>query len=118
MRNHRAVARRYVLGGFLASIIASVCCVGPFFLLATGLSAAWMGQLMVMETYQLQFSLLAIGAFVIGGGKLYQAVQQQDEPSCCQHDQVVKISESIIIAVLLLISLVLLTSNFWLQFFI
>ena len=31
MRNHRAVARRYVLGGFLASIIASVCCVGPFF---------------------------------------------------------------------------------------
>ena len=42
---------RYLFGGVLASVTASICCIGPFALLATGISGAWMSRVMVVEPF-------------------------------------------------------------------
>ena len=55
-RQPRVRANHLLFGGVLTSAAASVCCLGPFFLLATGISGAWMSRLMVLESY---FPILA-----------------------------------------------------------
>lgn len=43
---------RLLVAAVLASVTASVCCLGPFLLLATGLSGAWMSRVMLVEPFQ------------------------------------------------------------------
>lgn len=41
-----------LIAGVLAAIGASVCCVGPFVLLALGIGGTWVGSLTAMEPYR------------------------------------------------------------------
>jgi hypothetical protein len=41
-----------LVGGVLAGIGASACCVGPFLLLSLGIGGAWIGHLTTLEPYR------------------------------------------------------------------
>jgi mercuric ion transport protein len=42
----------FLIAGILSAIGASICCVGPFVLLALGVSGAWIGSLAALEPYR------------------------------------------------------------------
>jgi mercuric ion transport protein len=48
-------AKVSLFAGVVASIGASVCCVGPLVLLALGISGAWIGTLTALEPYRPYF---------------------------------------------------------------
>lgn len=41
-----------LVGAVVAAVGASVCCLGPFLLLAMGIGGAWIGNLAAMEKYR------------------------------------------------------------------
>ena len=53
-------AKTTLVGGVLASIGASACCVGPLLLLSLGISGAWIGNLTALEPYRPVFISLVI----------------------------------------------------------
>jgi len=60
-----------IIGGIGAAILASLCCVLPFFLLLAGITGAWVGSLRIFEPYRPIF-MVATGIFFgIGYYKLY-----------------------------------------------
>lgn len=53
-----------LLGGSVAAILASACCLGPLLLLTLGFSGAWIGSLTALEAYRPWFigaALVALG---------------------------------------------------------
>jgi mercuric ion transport protein len=54
------------IGGVLAAIGASSCCVLPFALFTVGVSGAWIADLTALEPYQPIFVVLALAC--LGGG--------------------------------------------------
>ena len=72
-----------LLGGVLAGIGASVCCVGPLALLGLGVSGAWIGNLSALEPIRPLF----IGATLVFLGlafrRLYLAPQVCEPATAC-----------------------------------
>lgn len=60
------VARALSVGGILAAIGASSCCVIPFVLFTLGVSGAWIADLTALEPYQPAF--VAVALVCLGGG--------------------------------------------------
>ncbi len=60
-----------LIGGVLAGIGASLCCVGPLVLLSLGVSGAWIGNLSAMQTYRPFFILLTLLFLGLAFRKLY-----------------------------------------------
>ena len=58
-----------LIGGFIAAIIASLCCVGPLLLITLGMGGAWIAQLTKFEAVRPFFILVSI-AFL--GSAFYQ----------------------------------------------
>lgn len=54
----------------LASAIASACCIGPFLLLTTGLSGAWMSRVMAVEPLQPYLIALSLLLVSVAGWQL------------------------------------------------
>ena len=73
-----------LMGGFLAGIAASLCCVGPLVLFSLGIGGAWVSNLTAFEPYRPIFIVIAIFALVIAYFQLYLPVA---EP-CCNKDSV------------------------------
>jgi mercuric ion transport protein len=67
------------LGGILAALAASSCCVVPFALFLAGVSGAWIGNLTALKPYQPYFIALTV-AF-LGGG--YYAVYRKPKAADC-----------------------------------
>lgn len=65
-----------LLTAVLASAVSSICCFGPFVLLATGLSGAWMSRMMAVEPFQPYLVGLSIILVAIAGWQL------RSQPSC------------------------------------
>ena len=61
---------RLMLAAVLASVLASACCLGPFLLLATGLSGAWMSRLMLLEPIQPFLAAFSLLLVVVAGWRL------------------------------------------------
>lgn len=76
-------ANRYLAAGVLTSIGASVCCLGPFVLLATGISGAWMSQLMILEPYQPIFVLIVLALFAAAGWKIFYSSNKASPVDSC-----------------------------------
>src|ERR1700757_3758845 len=53
-------AKMALVGGMLAAIGASACCVGPLLLLSVGIGGAWIGRLTALEPYRPVFIALTI----------------------------------------------------------
>lgn len=73
-----------LIGGFLAGIAASLCCVAPLILLSLGIGGAWVSNLTALEPYRRIFIVLAIFALVIAYFQIYLPV----EKPCCDENNV------------------------------
>ena len=62
---------RTLIGGVLAGIGASICCVGPLLLLSLGVSGAWIGNLSAMNAYRPYFILLTLVFLALAFHRLY-----------------------------------------------
>jgi mercuric ion transport protein len=71
----------FVGGGILASIIASLCCVGPLILTLLGVSGA--AVLSKFETLRIPMILLVLVFFSVAGFVLYQKRNSCEPGSIC-----------------------------------
>ena len=63
-----------VIGGVMAAIGASLCCVGPFVLLSLGISGAWISSLTLLEPYRPVFIAVVLLLFGWAGWQMYRPV--------------------------------------------
>lgn len=73
-----------LVGGVLAGILASACCVGPLLLLSVGVGGAWISHLTALEPYRPVFIALTILFVGLAFWKLYLVPQ-----SCAVEDHCV-----------------------------
>ena len=87
-------SNQFLISGVLVSFGASICCLGPFALLVTGISGAWISQLMVLEPYLPLFVLIVLGLFAVTGWKIFEPVIKTIEKDSCPTPQV-KLSQKL-----------------------
>lgn len=73
-----------LIGGLLAGIATSLCCVAPLILLSLGVSGAWMSNFTAFEPYRPILIFLAITLLVIACFQLYGTSANQS----CEEDKV------------------------------
>lgn len=61
-----------LIGGVLAAIGASVCCLGPLVLVSIGVGGAWMSNLTLLAPYRWVFILAALGFMGFAWRKIYR----------------------------------------------
>jgi mercuric ion transport protein len=112
MKTERDTPNSYLIGGVVVSLVASLCCIGPFFLLATGLSAAWLSHLMIVEPLQPMLTVIALAMFTMAGRKTFQPATGPEANLNCRaiSNQSLQITAFIVAG---LIVIVLLTSRYW-----
>lgn len=69
-----------LIGGIIAGVAASTCCLGPLVLLALGISGSWIGNLSAMEPYRPIFIGITLVFLGLAFRKLYL------EPQACAVD--------------------------------
>lgn len=62
-----------LLGGALAAIAASACCLGPLVLVSIGISGAWISNLTILEPFRPYFVAIALICMVVAYRKIYGA---------------------------------------------
>ena len=65
--------KKPIIGAFIATIGASLCCVAPLVLVALGISGAWIGYLTALQPYSIYFSGMAIFFLGMAFYRLYLA---------------------------------------------
>ena len=60
-----------IAAGFTAALGASVCCAGPFVLVALGMGGAWLANLSALEDYYYLFVASALAFFGLAFYRLY-----------------------------------------------
>jgi len=60
-----------LVGGALAAIGASLCCIGPLVLISLGIGGAWIGTLTALEPYRLIFVAITLVFLFLAFRKLY-----------------------------------------------
>lgn len=80
-------AKGALIGGLLASIGASACCVGPLLLLSLGIGGAWIGSLTRLEPYRPVFIVLVLVFLGFAFRKLYVVPQSCDTQAGCTADR-------------------------------
>lgn len=76
-----------LLGGVLAGVGASVCCVGPLLLLSLGISGAWIAHLTALEAYRPAFIILTILFLCLAFWRLYLVPQSCATEANCIADR-------------------------------
>ena len=72
-RTQRAAGTTLVsIGGLLAAIAASSCCVLPLGLFALGISGAWISTLTALAPYQPYFAVVTLTCLVAGFAMVYR----------------------------------------------
>jgi mercuric ion transport protein len=62
-----------LVGGAIAAIAASLCCVGPLVLVMLGIGGAWVANLAVLEPFRPYFLGAALIALFFAWKKIYRA---------------------------------------------
>ncbi len=62
-----------LVGGALAAIGASVCCLGPLVLVSVGLGGAWVSNVAALAPYRWVFILAALGFMGFAWHRIYRA---------------------------------------------
>ncbi len=86
MRSSRNTKMELV-GGVLAGIGASACCIGPLLLLSLGIGGAWIGHLTALEPYRPVFIVLTVLFLGLAFRKLYFVPQNCDSEDNCVADR-------------------------------
>lgn len=100
--------RAALIGGGLAAILASTCCLGPLLLVALGFSGAWIGNLTVLEPYRPIFIGAALVALYFAWRRIFRPVQACEPGEVCAIPQVRTTYKILfwVVAALVLIALV------------
>lgn len=69
-----------LVGGALAAIVASLCCLGPFVLVTVGISGAWISNLAAFEPYR----PYAIGVALVCIALAYRRIYKAPTPEACE----------------------------------
>lgn len=69
-----------LVGGALAAMVASVCCLGPFVLVTVGISGAWISNLAAFEPYR----PISIGVAVVFMVLAYRKIYGAPPPEACE----------------------------------
>lgn len=77
-----------LLGGGLAAILASTCCLGPLLLISLGFSGAWIGNLTLLEPYRPFFLGAALLALFFAWRRIFRPAQACVAGEVCAIPQV------------------------------
>lgn len=61
-----------LIGGVIAAVAASLCCIGPLVLVMLGVGGAWVGNLAILEPFRPWFLGAAIIALFFAWKKIYR----------------------------------------------
>jgi|TARA_B110000971_G_scaffold85372_1_gene87605 mercuric ion transport protein len=111
----KADYRHFIAGGIATSLTASICCLGPLALLATGVSGAWMSDLMFFERYQKILVAATLLAFALAGRSVFFATNTAGKNGCCEEKEPEWKKVSIFAATFCL-ALVFISSEHWIQY--
>ncbi len=71
-----------LVGGVVAALLSSLCCLGPLVLVMLGVSGAWIGNLAALEPYRPMFIGVAVVCMAFAYRYIYRApAAQACEPS-------------------------------------
>ena len=76
-------ATKQLLGGVLAAVVGSLCCVAPLVLLTLGISGAWISQLTALEPYRPIFIGITVLFLALAYRKLYFVPAQCEPGEAC-----------------------------------
>lgn len=79
-----------LIGGALAAVGASLCCVGPLVLLALGIGGSWMGSLTALEPYRPLFIGLTLLLLGLSFRALYLVPQSCASGTACANPRSIK----------------------------
>jgi mercuric ion transport protein len=97
-----------LVGGAIAGIGASLCCLGPLVLISVGVSGAWISNLTLLEPYRWILAALALAFMGYAWKRIYRPSAAQCEPgSVCALPQTKRAHRVLfwIIAALVLVAL-------------
>jgi mercuric ion transport protein len=101
-----------LIGGLLAGIGASACCVGPFLLLSMGIGGSWVGNLTAMTPYRPYLIGLTLVFLGLAFRKLYLVPQSCEGDSVCAIPAVLK-KQRIIFWIVSIFILLLVTFQYY-----
>jgi mercuric ion transport protein len=118
----KADYRHLIAGGIAASLTASICCLGPLALLAAGVSGAWMSKLMFFGQYQPILVAATLLAFALAGRSVFFASNAVAENHCCEEkrsgEKELGWKKATVFAASSCLALVLISSEYWIQFLV
>lgn len=79
-----------LLGGALAALAGSACCVGPLALVSVGVGGAWIGGLTAFAPYSPIFVVLAFAAFGFAAYRLFLAPRLCAPGAACADPRVLR----------------------------
>jgi len=101
------LARVPFVGGILAGIAASACCVGPLALVLAGVSGAWIGNLTLLKPYSPAFAGVAVVLFGLAGWRLFAPAKACApgtpcaDPKALRNQRIVFLSVAVVLAALM-----------------
>lgn len=105
-----------LVGGVLAGIGASACCIGPLLLLSMGIGGAWIAHLTALEPYRPLFIVLTVLFLGLTFWKLYLVPQSCTAGDTCIADRTRKV-QRVLFWVLLPVVLLIVASPWILPLF-
>src|SRR5215469_18717332 len=84
----RSVEKGTLVGGAVAAILASTCCLGPLVLVALGFSGAWIGNLTALEPYRPLFVGAALIALYFAWRRVFRPARACEPGEVCAIPQV------------------------------
>ncbi|GAC1536109.1 MAG: mercuric ion transporter MerT [Ramlibacter sp.] len=72
------LAKSTLIGGGLAALAASACCLGPLVLVSVGIGGAWISNLTRLEPFRPLFIAIALMCMALAYRKIYRAPTATD----------------------------------------
>lgn len=93
-----------LIGGIIATIVASVCCVGPLLLITLGIGGAWVAQLTLFEAVRPLFIVVSVAFLGFAFHRLYFAPQVCKPGTICADPKILKRQRAVywVVSILLL----------------
>ncbi|KAF3999438.1 mercuric ion transporter MerT [Glaciimonas immobilis] len=76
--NNDKLAKSTLLGGALAAIAASACCLGPLVLVSLGIGGAWISNLTLLEPLRPVFIMVALLCMALAYRQIYRGPDAAD----------------------------------------
>lgn len=108
----RAAFNQLLIASVFSSAAASVCCLVPFVLLATGIGGTWVQMLMSVEPFQPVLAGLSVAFVLLAGRQLLL------ELSCCKGarpalSDLLGTGKALVYVAVLALVIILLSSEYW-----